>query len=35
MKGWLIQDDTKKYVSELDQKFWSGNGILVEITGIE
>ena len=31
MKGWLIQDDTKKYVTELDQKFWEGQGILVEV----
>lgn len=31
MKGWLIQDDTKKYVAELDQKFWGGEGIKVVI----
>ena len=31
LKGWVIQDDTKKYVKELEQKFWKGKGILVEI----
>ena len=34
MKGWLIQDDTKRYVRELNQKFWEGKGILVEVESI-
>jgi hypothetical protein len=31
LKGYLIEDDTKKYLVELNQKFWNGNGILVEV----
>ena len=31
LKGWLITDDKKKYLVELDQKFWNGDGILVEV----
>lgn len=31
MKGWLIQDDTRKYVIELSQRFYDGQGILVEV----
>ena len=34
MKGWVIQDDTKKYIRELDQKFWEGQGIKVEVESI-
>jgi hypothetical protein len=29
LKGYLIKNDTKKYVVELDQKFWDGEGINV------
>lgn len=31
MKGWLIEDDKRKYVVELDQRFYDGQGILVEV----
>ena len=31
LKGWLITDDKRKYLVELDQKFWNGDGILVEV----
>ena len=31
LKGYLITDDTKKYLVELKQKFWQGEGILVEV----
>lgn len=31
MKGYLIQDDTKKYVVNLEQKFWEGQGVKVEV----
>ena len=31
LKGYLITDDTKKYLVELDQKFWNGEGIQVEV----
>lgn len=31
LKGYLIENDNRKYVAELDQKFWNGEGILVEI----
>ena len=31
LKGYLIEDDTKKYLINLEQKFWSGKGILVEV----
>ena len=34
MKGWIIQDDTKRYVKELDQQFWEGKGIKVEVESI-
>ena len=35
LKGHLIKNDTRKYVVEVDQKFWNGEGILVEIEEIE
>ena len=31
LKGYLIQDDTKKYLVGLNQQFWNGDGIKVEI----
>lgn len=31
MKDYILKDDTKKYVKELRQKFWNGDGILVEV----
>lgn len=31
LKGWLIEDDTKKYLINLEQEFWDGDGIKVEI----
>lgn len=31
LKGYLITDDTKKYLVELDQKFWNEEGIQVEV----
>ena len=31
LKGYLIQDDTRKYLISIEQKFWSGKGILVEV----
>lgn len=31
MKDYLIQDDNKKFVHELDQKFYEGEGILVQV----
>jgi hypothetical protein len=31
MKGYLIKDDTKKYVVDIEQKFWKEDGILVEV----
>ena len=31
LKDYLIEDDTRKYLVELDQQFWEGEGILVEV----
>lgn len=31
LKGYLIEDDTRKYVIELAQRFYNGQGILVEV----
>lgn len=31
MKGYLITDDTRKYFVNLEQEFWNGNGIKVEV----
>ena len=31
MKGYLIKDDTKKYVKSLKQEFYDEEGILVEV----
>lgn len=31
LKGWVIEDDKRKYLVELDQKFYKGEGILVEV----
>lgn len=31
LKGYLIEDDKRKYLVELDQQFWEGEGILVEV----
>jgi Holliday junction resolvase RusA-like endonuclease len=31
MKDYILKDDSKKYVKEIRQKFWGGDGILVEI----
>ena len=32
IKGWLIVDDTKRYVAELSEKPTSGNAITVTVT---
>lgn len=31
MKGYLLTDDSKKYVKEIRQKFWGEDGILIEV----
>ena len=31
LKGYLIVDDSKKYVVSLTQRFYSGDGITIEI----
>jgi hypothetical protein len=31
LKGYLIADDTRKYLVELDQEFWNGEGIQVKV----
>ena len=31
LKGYLIKDDTRKYVKELRQSFWDDLGVLVEV----
>ena len=31
LKGYLIQDDTRRYIRALHQCFWNGEGIWVEI----
>ena len=31
LKGYLIEDDKRKYMVSLEQKFWDGEGILVEV----
>lgn len=31
LKGYLIKDDTRKYVRELRQSFWDDLGVLVEV----
>lgn len=31
LKGYLIEDDKKQYMVSLEQKFWTEDGILVEI----
>lgn len=31
LKGYLIQDDTRKFVKELRQSFWDDIGVLVEV----
>lgn len=31
MKGYLLKDDSKKYVDGVYQTFWEGDGVLVEI----
>ena len=31
LKGYLIQDDTRKFVKELRQSFWDDLGVLVEV----
>ena len=31
LKGYLIEDDRRKYIRALHQCFWSGEGVLVEI----
>lgn len=35
MKGYLLKDDSKKYVKEIRQKFWGDDGILIEIWEVE
>jgi hypothetical protein len=34
MKDYLITDDTRKYLVNLEQKFWTEKGILVEVEPI-
>ena len=31
LKGYLLEDDKRKYMVSLEQKFWDGQGILVEV----
>jgi len=31
LKGWLIEDDTRKYLVNLEQEFWNEDGIRVVI----
>ena len=31
LKGYLIEDDRRKYIRALHQCFWSGEGVLVEV----
>ncbi len=35
LKGWIITDDSKKYVKAVNQCFWGQDGVLVEIEEIE
>jgi hypothetical protein len=34
MKGYLLINDTRKYFVNLEQEFWNGNGIRVEVVEI-
>ena len=34
LKGWLIQDDSRRFVKRVANEFWDGNCIKVEITEI-
>lgn len=31
LKGWVIEDDSKKYVQRITQEFWKGKGVRVEV----
>ena len=31
LKGWVIPDDTRKYLKSVTQGFWEGKGVLVEV----
>jgi hypothetical protein len=35
LKGYLITDDTRKYFVNLEQEFWNGEGIRVEVSEID
>ena len=35
LKGYLIADDSKKYVTKLTQQYWSGQGVKVKIDVME
>jgi len=35
MKDYILKDDSKKYVKEIRQKFWGGDGVLIEIWEVE
>ena len=31
MKGWLLQDDSRRWVKEIDHKFWDGNAVRITV----
>ena len=35
LKGWVLYDDAKKYYLERVSRFWSGDGVKVEVEEIE
>ena len=35
LKGYLIYDDTKKYVQEIHHAYWLGNGVKIKIEEID
>lgn len=35
LKGYLIQDDSKRYVRGITQGFWEGDGVLVEVRSVK
>lgn len=35
IKGYLIKDDSPKYVQEIDIKYWSGNGMRVTVSEVK
>lgn len=34
LKGYLIHDDTKKYIQEIHHSYWLGKGVKIEISEI-